>query len=85
MNAPVMGITGTTDKTIRLEPLDDARHCRRPDLLRRSELTERARPAEDQHGKSRELSRRNAGRGVLPAYVSESVDGGRVEAVGCVY
>ena len=81
MYTAVVRVAGAADKALRLEPLHDARHRRRPDLLRRRELPERARAAEYQHRQSGELSRRDSGCRILPAHVAQSVDGRRVEAV----
>jgi hypothetical protein len=65
----------------RLEGLDDARHRRRPYLLRGSQLAERPRAAEDEDGERRELRRRDTRRRILAADVPEGMNCGRVEAV----
>ena len=81
VHTTVVRVAGAADEARRLEPLHDARHRRRPDLLRRCELPERARTAEYQHRESGELSRRDSGFRIFPAHVAQSVDGRRVEAV----
>ena len=81
LHAPVSNVALAPDETLLLERLDDARHRRRPYLLRRGQLPERARPAEDEHGQRRQLRRWNTGRGILAADMTQRVNRGGVEAV----
>jgi len=81
LHAAVPRIALTPDESLLFERLDDARHRRRPHLLGRRELAERARPAEDEHRESGELSRRHTGRRILPADVPQGMDRSGVEAV----
>ena len=80
----VVRVAGAADEALRLEPLHDARHRRRPHLLGGREFAEAARAAEDEDRQGRELSRRDAGGRILAAYVPEGMDGRRVEAIGGV-
>ena len=84
VNAPVVRVVLTPDETAGLERLDDARHRRRADLLGGGELPERPRPTEDEDGERGQLRRRDAGLRILTADMPQSVDGGRVKAVGGV-
>ena len=84
VNAPVVRVVLPPDETAGLERLHDARHRRGTDLLGGRELPERPRAAEDEHGERGQLRRWDTGRRVLPADVPQSVDGGRVKAVGGV-
>jgi hypothetical protein len=81
MDAAVLPVTRAPGEACRLEPLDDARHRRRADLLRCRKLAESARAAEDEHGQSRELRRWDARRRILAADVPQGVDRRRVETV----
>ena len=84
VNTPVVGVPPPSHEPSGFERLDDARHRRRPDLLGRRELPERPRASEDEHRKCRQLRRRNSCRRILPTHVPQSVDCGRVEAIGGV-
>jgi len=77
----VGGVALAADETAGLKGLDDARHRRRPYLLRGSQLAERPRAAEDEDGERRELRRRDTRRRILAADVPEGMNCGRVEAV----
>ena len=84
VNASVVGVLLPPDETARLERLHDAGHRGRAYLLGGGELTERPRPAEDEHGERGQLCWGNPGRRILTADVPQGVDGSRVEAVGRV-
>ena len=74
MDTAVAGVARAADETVRFEPLHDARHRRRPHLLRGGELAECARPTEDEHRERGELRGRHTGRGVFAAHVPERMD-----------
>ena len=81
MDAAVLPVADAPGQACRFEPLDDARHGRRADLLCSSKLAQGAGAAEDEHGQGRELRRWDARRRILPADVPERMDSRRVEAV----
>src|SRR5439155_10330445 len=65
-----------------LECADDARHGRRPDLLRGGELSKCSRTAEDEHGECRKARCAEAGSRILAPDVTQGVDCRRVKTVG---
>jgi hypothetical protein len=82
VDTPVEAVALASDKLRILEGLHDSRHCRRPYLLGRRELTKRAGAAEHKHRQRRELGRRGSGRRIFAPDAPEHVDRGRMEAVG---